>query len=117
TLAARKTCSRGVFGSSSVRISCGLIKRDEFIGGSLTLGCPMDTLCQQHRGEDNHSCLRSMCVLRFGYRSVTRDSIARLKECCRLCMQYCSSNHSMPSISVVPRISTVSLVSLFTAVR
>ena len=58
-----------------------------------------------------------MCVRRFGYRSVTRNSTALLKEWSGCLMQYGSSNPSMPSISVLPRISTVFGVSLFTAVR
>ena len=58
-----------------------------------------------------------MCVRRFGYRSVTRNSTALLKEWSGCLMQYGSSNPSMPSISVLPRISTVFGVNLFTAVR
>src|SRR5262249_28295824 len=73
----------------------------------------------QHRvfAETAQERYGGMCVLRLGYSSLTRASTALLEECCRFFMQYCSSNHSIPSISVVPRISTVSLVSLFTAVR
>jgi len=58
-----------------------------------------------------------MCVMRFGYSSVTRNSTALLQEWSGCLMQYCSSNNSMSSVSAVPRISTVLLVSLFTAVR
>ena len=60
---------------------------------------------------------RGICVRRFGYSSLARNSTALLKECSGCLMQCCSSNPSMPSVAVVPRISTVLLVSLFTAVR
>ena len=55
--------------------------------------------------------------MRLGYRSLTRAYTALLKECSEFFMQYYSSNHNVPSLSVVPRISTVSLVSVFAAVR
>src|SRR5882724_10021026 len=38
------------------------------------------TPCQQHRCESHHSCAWGMCVILFGYSSVTSTSTAALKE-------------------------------------
>jgi hypothetical protein len=99
--------------SSQVPCSRGSAQRKSHPGVS------QDALYEQHRGYGSRSCLWGMCVMRFGYRSLTRASTARLKKCCRCVIQYCSSDPSMPSLSVVPRISypPLSFVSLFTAVR
>ena len=79
--------------------------------------CVLELVDGRHRAQTYLYGACGMCVRRFGYRSVTRNSTALLKEWSGCLRQYCSSSHSMPSVSVVPRISTVLLVSLFTAVR
>src|SRR5882724_3318157 len=82
--------------------------------GVLSQMCPLGREAYKGFSKPNASGYFGMAVILFGYRALIRASTARLKECSGCVMQYWASDNNMPSMSVVPRISTVSLVSLFT---